>query len=83
MHVLTPPPAPRNEQVELPAINPALSRMQRLQVLICGGGIWSNDDNINLIYWNPDTTAPGGGYWVAWEDPKPAALTAAGITITP
>ena len=83
MHVSTPPPAPRNEKIENIAINQTASRIQRLQDLVWGGGAWSNNDNINLIYWYPDTTAPGGGCWVAWEDPAPVALTAAGIIITP
>jgi hypothetical protein len=54
--------------------------LNRLQQLICGGP-WDLFTNLSLVYWVTDTTAPGNGYWIAWEDPD--ALIAAGVTIAP
>lgn len=60
-----------DETIDNANINAAAPRMQRLKELICGGGSWSNNNRICLIYWKPDANAPGGYKWVAWEDPDP------------
>jgi len=47
--------------------NPARTRIQKLQDLVCGGP-WSNRNDICLLYWKPKA---GGGEWVAWSDSPP------------
>ena len=69
----------RDETTDNANVSPTDPRVERLKDLISGGGPWGNNSKINLIYWYPDSTMPGGGHWVAWIDPDP--LPAAQITI--
>jgi len=46
------------------------SRISRLQQIVCVGAL-SGDSNLAALAWVKDNTKPGGGYWVAWDEPSP------------